>query len=79
MEDNRELLRGSTRLWTIKVKETVFANNENIDINKIKSKYHNMKAAWKAAKQMQEQSVLVLKKMSALVLFFVNCKAPTAT
>jgi len=56
LEDNRELLRGSTRLWTIRAKEVVFADNQNVDIKKIKSKYHNMRASWQAAKKLQEQS-----------------------
>jgi hypothetical protein len=38
-----------------KVKNAVFADNDDIDV-KIKSKFHNMKTSWKAAKKLQEQS-----------------------
>ena len=53
VEDNRELLRGSTQLWTTRA---LFADNQSINSKKIKSKYHNMKASWQAAKKLQEQS-----------------------
>lgn len=57
MEDNRELLRGSTLLWTMKAKEALFNDEDSeIDAKKIKSKYHNMKNSWKAAKKLQDQS-----------------------
>jgi hypothetical protein len=52
MEDNQELLRGSTAHWTRKIKEVVFPDNEDIDAKKIKAKYHNMRKAWSAAKKM---------------------------
>lgn len=55
-------LRGSTALWTARAKEAIFANNEDIDAKKIKSKYHNMRNSWKAAKIMQEQSGFGLKE-----------------
>jgi hypothetical protein len=56
MADNRELLGGSTKLWTSRAKAAVFADNQNVDVKKIKAKYHNMRAGWKAAKKLQEQS-----------------------
>ena len=62
LEDNQLLLRGSTALWTAKAKETLFADNDDIDAKKIKSKYHNMKNSWKAAKTMQEQSGFGVKE-----------------
>ena len=62
MEDNQELLRGSTNRWIAKVKEEIFAGVDHIDLKRIRSKYHNMKAAWKAAKQLQEQSGFGLKE-----------------
>jgi hypothetical protein len=62
MEENRELLRGAALPWMTKVKEAVFANNDDIDVKKIKSKYHNMKASWKAAKKLQEASGFGVKE-----------------
>ena len=62
LEDNQQLLRGSITFWATKAKEAVFADNENIDIKKIKSKYHNMKYSWNAAKKMQEQSGFGMKE-----------------
>jgi hypothetical protein len=59
LEENRELIRGSTKVWTSRVKEAVFDDNPDIDAKKIKSKYHNMKSAWQAAKKLQEQSGLL--------------------
>jgi hypothetical protein len=51
MEENQEPLRSSTVLWTVKAKEALFADNSDIDVKKIKAKYHNMKNSWKAAKE----------------------------
>jgi hypothetical protein len=62
MEDNPELLRGSTNRWATKVKKSVFVTVDHIDLKKIKAKYHNMKAAWKVAKQLQDQSGFGLKE-----------------
>jgi len=53
MEESQELLRGSAVHWMAKVKEAVFAGNEDKDVKKIKTKYHNMKNSWKAAKKLQ--------------------------
>ena len=63
MEENRELLRGTIH-WMTKAKDikNVFADNEDKDIKKIKSKYHNMRNSWKAAKKLQEQSGFGVKE-----------------
>jgi hypothetical protein len=85
MEDNRELLRSSssTKLWTKKAKEAAFANNEDISVKKIKSKYHNMKTAWQAAKRLQEHSSFGVREDECTssangrnCQFFANCEAP---
>jgi hypothetical protein len=62
MEHNQELLRGSTNTWTRKLKDTVFADYEHIDVKKIKAKYHNFRTSWKAAKKLQDQSGFGLKE-----------------
>ncbi|KAN0069405.1 hypothetical protein V8E54_012420 [Elaphomyces granulatus] len=56
MEENQEVRRGAAVYWMKKAKQAVFADNEDIDVKKIKSKYHNMKNSWKAAKKLQEGS-----------------------
>jgi hypothetical protein len=43
LEDNQQLLRGSSTLWATKAKEALFADNEDVDVKKIKSNFHNMK------------------------------------
>ena len=40
LEDNQQLLRGSSTLWATKAKEALFADNEDVDVKKIKSKFH---------------------------------------
>jgi len=62
MEGNQELRRGAAVYWMKKAKEAVFADNEDIDVKKIKSKYHNMKNSWKAAKKLQEESGFGVKE-----------------
>jgi len=66
MEENQELLRGSAVHWMAKVKEAVFADNEDKDVKKIKTKYHNMKTSWKAAKKLQEESGFGVKEVFSL-------------
>jgi hypothetical protein len=85
MEDNQELLRGSTAHWTRRVKETVFTDDEHIDVKKIKAKYHNMRRGWKAAKEIQEQSGFGLGEDECtssvngrILQFFANSEASAA-
>ena len=66
MERTQELLRGSAVHWMAKVKEAVFADNEDKDVKKIKTKYHNMKTSWKAAKKLQEESGFGVKEVFSL-------------
>jgi hypothetical protein len=47
LEENRELIRGSTKVWTSRVKEAVFDDNPDIDVKKIKSKYEKCMASCK--------------------------------
>ena len=56
VEENQEAIRGSTLTWTARLKDTVFGEEDHIDQKRIKTKFHNMKNSWKAAKQMQNQS-----------------------
>jgi hypothetical protein len=85
IEENQELLRGAALHWMTKVKEAVFADNDNIDVKKIKSKYHNMKTSWKAAKKMQEESGFGVKEDDCtnsvngrIFWLFANCEAAAA-
>ena len=85
MEENQELLRGSAVLWMGKAKEAVFADNVDKDVKKIKSKYHNMRTAWKAAKKLQEQSGFGVREDDCtnsvngkIFQFFANCEAAAA-
>lgn len=56
MEENSELLQGPTNGWTSRLKETVFKDEDRIDVKRIKFKFHNMRTSWQRAKQMQERS-----------------------
>lgn len=56
MEENSELIQGPANSWTARLKETVFKDEDHIDVKRIKFKFHNMRTSWQRAKQMREQS-----------------------
>jgi hypothetical protein len=74
---------GPSTHWTRKVKEAVFADDEHIDVKKIKTK--NMRKGWKAAKEMQEQSGFGLRENECtssingrIIQLFANFEASAA-
>lgn len=56
IEENEPATRGSIATWAKHAKEEAFPEDENIDVKKIKSKFHNLKSSYKAARVVLEQS-----------------------
>lgn len=56
IENQNEVIRGRPSHWASKAKEEIFRDDEgftHINTQKLKDKFHNMKKAWKEAKDMQ--------------------------
>lgn len=56
IEQNEPVTRNPVSTWSKRVKEEAFPDNDNIDLKKIKSKYHNMRSSYKTAKAILERS-----------------------